>query len=160
KHVRWPRFSKIAAILSLLGAAFLCFIAGAAVMHFRLPPSSQLEKAFAGAQEWWQSRPQATPTDDLQDPRVVLRKPRSASPGLTLVTTTLAPEAMLLDLKGDVVHRWKMTTPPTWTPSEPGARAPRSGEKLHWEKCHLFPNGDLLALCSGSNGGSPYGYGL
>ena len=48
--------------------------------------------------------------------------------GLTLFTCGKGPEAFLINMDGDVVHRW----------SAPGSE--------YWARAHVFPNGDLLAI--------------
>src|SRR4051794_35254043 len=47
-----PSPGKVFACLSLLAAASLCFLLGAAVMHFRLPSFSTMRNAFIGFQAW------------------------------------------------------------------------------------------------------------
>jgi len=48
--------------------------------------------------------------------------------GLTLFTCGKGPEAFLINMDGDVVHRW----------SAPGSE--------YWARAHVFPSGDLLAI--------------
>src|SRR5438045_2522031 len=51
---RWvPRGGQVAAGLSLLALASLSYVAGAAAMHFSLPSSDFLGKAFTGAEVWF-----------------------------------------------------------------------------------------------------------
>jgi hypothetical protein len=63
-----------------------------------------------------------------------------AQEGLNLVVSAHAPEASLLDLKGEVLHTWSKPTTAVWS----GANGARSA---FWRRARLLPNGDLLALC-------------
>jgi hypothetical protein len=151
---------RLAAPASIAALAVLCFILGAAALHFDLPPAGFLGRAFIGGQAWVEQQrgtPEA-PTGHLGAATVDVLKRGEVYDGYTLVTTSQGPEAVLLDLDGRVAHRWKMPFRRAW-PTAPGVADPPPGEHIHWEKCKLFPNGDLLALCC--NGiDSPYGYAL
>jgi hypothetical protein len=157
---RWrPNPGLVFGCLSLLGLGGLCFVGGAAAMHFRLPPSRSLAEAFRGAEIWFAraNRPVAAP-GDMGEPELNLDRPDATCDGFTLYTTTEAAEARLIDMRGRVVHRWKMPAKGDW-PRKAGVPKPRDGQGIHWERCHLYPNGDLLALCCvGSD--TPYGYAL
>jgi hypothetical protein len=65
--------------------------------------------------------------------------------GLNLITSAHAPEAVITDMEGRVLHRWACDYGSVW---------PDSGvdRELHaarmWRKVHLLPNGDLLAIFS------------
>ncbi len=52
----------------------------------------------------------------------------AAFPGLTLYTWSEGPVAILVDMEGNVVHRW----------SHPGCKS--------WARAHVFENGDLLVI--------------
>src|SRR5262249_30864560 len=53
---RWrPTRGHVAAVLSVAALALLSYLAGAAAMHFSLPSSDFLSKAFTGAQVWFAS---------------------------------------------------------------------------------------------------------
>lgn len=157
---RWlPAFNKIAMAAFFAGLGVLTFISGAGVMHFRQPPSDQLRKAFVAAKAWWE-QPEAEaahfPSPLLATPGVSVYKPEKAHRGFTLATTSHKAEAALLDMDGQVVHRWSMATALPWHSDRP-TRAPAPGGPFHWERCRVFPDGDLLALCCTS---TPHGYGL
>jgi hypothetical protein len=155
-----PTFGQVAAALSLLALAILCYLAGAAAMYFGLPTSDFLTKAFNGAEHRFagdDSGPGA-PGSVPENTAVTADRLEKCYAGLTLYTTTLAAEATLIDLRGRVVHRWRMPGRRPW-PRAVHVKEPLPHEPLHWEKCHLYPNGDLLALCC-AGPGSPYGYGL
>lgn len=64
-----------------------------------------------------------------------------AQPGLNLYTSGHAPEAVLMDMDGRVVHRWQYAFHdafPTQTASHRNAR--------FWRRTAVLPNGDLIAL--------------
>jgi hypothetical protein len=156
--LRLPTFGQAAAALSIIGLACLTYLAGAATMYFQLPSSDFLGKAFSGANAWGAQPVPELPSADLTKALVSVDRVGAACDGFTLCTTTQGPEAMLLDMRGKVVHQWKLPFDPVW-PRAADVRAPLPGEELHWDRCHLSPNGDVLALYGGG-GGSPYGLGL
>jgi hypothetical protein len=158
---RWlPRFHHVAAVVSVLSLALFSFLAGAAAMQFSSPFSNGMKKALIGGQAWF-SGP-AAPADarqrDWTQAAVVIDRPAETYDGFTLCTATQAAEAVLINMRGEVVHRWKMSDRRPWRAAGDVAD-PRPDEPIHWERCHLYPNGDLLALCC-KGPGSPYGYGL
>src|SRR5262249_51634781 len=123
---RRPTFGQVAIALSLLALVALSYLGGAAAMYFRLPSSEFLTKAFKGAQDWFAppEAPSLPASGDLTKATVTLDRPGEAWDGFTLLTTTQAPEAMLLDMRGRVVHRWKMSSPQPWDSKGPGPVPP------------------------------------
>lgn len=69
---------------------------------------------------------------------------RSACKGLNLYTSGHAPRAILMDMRGKVVHEWGMELKEVWprlfesVEEEPHAH--------YWRRVHLFDNGDILAI--------------
>lgn len=57
-----------------------------------------------------------------------------------------APVAVLMDMKGKVVHRWRFDFEKAW-PKYPGQVNPV--HSLFWRRAHLLENGDLLAIFEG-----------
>jgi hypothetical protein len=149
---RRPRAGRLAATVSLLSLVSLSYLAGAAVMHFDLPSSRYLGNAFTGARAWLAREGAAWTPADRAPPlsRVTVDKPAFTYDGFTLCTTNAASEAALLDMNGEVVHRWGLPHLPS---------RPLPDDRIHWFRCHLFPNGDLLAVYH-ADGDTPYGYGL
>lgn len=79
--------------------------------------------------------------------------------GLTLYTSSHDQAAYLIDMDGTVVHTWMLSYD---TYREKGGRGmPTIRDKRYawWRKAHVFPNGDLLAVCEGS-GITPWGLAL
>ena len=154
----WPGFGRVSACLSLLALVSLSFIAGEAAMYFGLPTSAFASKAFTGAVDWFEQRDASAwhATGLPPQTAVTVDRATSTADGYTLISLHTAPEALLLDMNGKVVHQWKMPNRRPW-PRASHVTEPLPGEPVHWEHCHLFANGDLLALCSSR---TPYGYGL
>jgi hypothetical protein len=160
KKLRLPSFTQVARVLFLLGFAGLCFVGGAAIMYFGLPPSSFLGRAFIDAETWLASLdPPAEPQIGSPVPgsAVTVDKPAETFDGYTLYTTTLASSATLIDMKGNVVHQWQMRFRRPW-PKEGHVVEPLQDGPVHWERAFAYPNGDLLALCASRS--SAYGYAL
>jgi hypothetical protein len=84
--------------------------------------------------------------------------PQNAWNGYTLITLSYSSTAYLLDMAGKIVHRWEMPFSKAW-PRPEHIRSPVGDKKIYFQKAHVFPNGDLLALYMGF-GDTPYGYGL
>jgi hypothetical protein len=150
------------ACLSLLGLVGLSYLCGAAVMFFRLPTSDFIHKSLTGAQAWQErGRPQTTPrtsSDPMEQEKVRVDKADKTYDGFTLYTTTEASRATLIDMRGETVHQWALPFSKAW-PRAPHIRFPVSDAQVNWFRCHLYPNGDLLAIyvCDVD---TPYGYGL
>jgi len=67
-----------------------------------------------------------------------------AQDGLNLVVSAHAPQASLLDMKGNVLHTWTADFDQIW----PGALGFEVDElqETYWRSAELLPNGGLLAL--------------
>ncbi len=74
---------------------------------------------------------------------LVTYKPDRAYDGLTIYTTSEKQEALLIDMKGSIVHRWSL-------PFHEIEDIPESYRHIFkWGRTHLLPNGDLLIICGG-----------
>lgn len=158
------RLGALAAALSILSIAALAYVFGAYTMATDLPPAQSLRRAFAGGHAW-SERQQALnqpPPWAHNKPRlqttISIDKPDRTFDGFTLYTTNEASAAFLLDMRGNVVHRWELAFDPAWR-AKTSDLQPFPASKVHWFRCHLYPNGDLLAICH-AEGDTPYGYGL
>lgn len=66
--------------------------------------------------------------------------------GLNLYTSGHRAEAVLTDMEGRVLHRWRYPLRRLW----PDLAADPNAAKLeYFRRAHLFPNGDLLAVYEG-----------
>lgn len=74
---------------------------------------------------------------------VVRHDPARAFPGLNLYTAGHAPEVNLVDMQGEVLHRWSFDIAPLFA-----GRPKKLGLPGRWfiRRAHVYPNGDLLAL--------------
>ena len=72
----------------------------------------------------------------------VVRATADAWPGLSLVTSGHGPESMLVDLRGEVVWRWRAPADVVFPEAVPDGRAPRP----YFRRAALLPDGHLLAI--------------
>ena len=70
----------------------------------------------------------------------------AASPGLNLYNSGHGTEAILTDLRGEVLHTWQLSFEEAFPDTVPPAG---STSPEHWRRVLLLPNGDLLALFEG-----------
>lgn len=69
------------------------------------------------------------------------------TPGRNLLVSGHAPEALLLDMDGNVLHRWAIDFASVW-PDYP--LPPGYVHQVHyWRRAYAQPNGDLLAIFEG-----------
>ena len=69
--------------------------------------------------------------------------PERSYSGLNLYSSGHAPEAVLMDMEGRVLHRWRLS----FEQAFPGVEAPLDASGVHfWRRVYLYPNGDLLAI--------------
>jgi outer membrane protein assembly factor BamB len=79
-------------------------------------------------------------------PLIVERDPAAVCPGLNLYLSGHAAEAVLMDRKGRVLHRWRYPLRRLWPAL--GAN-PEMAKLEYWRRAWLFPNGDLVAIYEG-----------
>jgi len=73
-------------------------------------------------------------------------EPELAWDGLNFMVSGHAPEAVLTDMRGVVLHRWAREFRSVW----PDYAAPKRGlNDQFWRRAHLAPNGDVLAIFEG-----------
>jgi hypothetical protein len=159
--IRTPPLGKVLACLSILGVAALSYLFGAAVMFFQLPSYDFLYRAFTGGKAWHERgnrfSPFIPPGGEVRE-GLTVDDPGQTYDGFTLVTTTTGSRATLLDMRGKVIHQWELPFRRAW-PRPPHVPNPLPEEQVHWFRCHLFPNGDLLAIYQAESD-TPSGYGL
>lgn len=66
--------------------------------------------------------------------------------GLNLYISGHAPEAILMDMEGNELHKWSYDFRRIWPDFKP---ADIHGSYKYWRRVHLFENGDLLAIFEG-----------
>jgi hypothetical protein len=159
------RRRPLSGCLAVLGLAFFCYVLGAGAMFFELPSSAFLSKAFLGAQAWNERRQLPPPVAEEQKPPIAIGAidvPSKTFDGFTLYTcaSLSAPstQAYLMNMRGDTVHRWSL--PYSRIASKAPDRAkPEAESHVCFFGCHLYPNGDLLAIFQGTQPGIS-GFGL
>ena len=81
-----------------------------------------------------------------ETPAVLEHDPRAAWDGLNLYVSGHAAEAVLMDMRGRVLHRWRHPLRRLWPDL---ARTPDAAKLEYWRRAYLYPNGDLLAIYEG-----------
>lgn len=158
-----PRRGWLRRLVPLLGLASLFYLLGAAVMFFELPTSSFLHRAFVGGAAWWEGK-QSAPPPAAQLPRLAvgpLDKPDKTCDGFTLCMYGGGSRAVLINMRGDVVHQWHVPFSRLWS-APTHVRGPINDAAVYFNDGHLYPNGDLLVVVEGPIDlrNSSNGYGL
>jgi hypothetical protein len=165
KVLRWHipiqfKSIRIVGLLSLLALVFLSCVFGAASMFFDFFPGNILRDAFIGYQALQERGNEVLDAHlNWSGDGVTCDKPDKTFDGFTLYTTTQGTKAVLIDMAGNVVHQWSLPFSKVWPRPEHLHNSPLSDEKIHWFRCHVYPNGDLLAIYQ-SSVDTPSGYGL
>jgi hypothetical protein len=158
-----PRRGLGLACLSTFGLLSLGFLLGAAVMFFDLPSSSFLRRGFVGGVAWFERRQTPPALDSQRLPLSVGRidKQDRTCDGFTLVMYGGGSRAMLVNMRGDVVHEWHVPFSELW-PDPPHLRGRIDDAAVYFNDGHVYPNGDLVVVIEGpANERNPWnGYGL
>ncbi len=150
---------------SILGLATLCFLVGAAVMFFQLPPSEFLSKSFVGARAW-AGRHGAMAVPDVDDGMGFLQivdDPSKTCDGFTLFTCSFdsmpSTQAFLINMRRDIVYRWAVPFSDIWhNPPQLDGQQVKDSDVCFFA-CHLYSNGNLLVVFQ-SMDYYPMGFGL
>jgi hypothetical protein len=70
-----------------------------------------------------------------------------AQPGLNFYSSGHGPEAVLMDMDGNVRHRWRAAAEDLWPDEELSAN--QRALVQFWRRAFLLPNGDVLAIFEG-----------
>jgi len=82
-----------------------------------------------------------------QDHPVVVEHDRGAAfPGLNFYVSGHAAAAVLMDMGGRTLHRWRYPLRRLWPDL---ARDPGMAKLEYWRRAYLYPNGDLLGIYEG-----------
>lgn len=151
--------------LRLIAVAFLSFLVGSYIMFAEAGPAEFLKNTYEAGQalidkhnqdrDPYLSRfhRQARTTE-----RGVTRyDPENAQNGFTLYTSGHDQRAILISMKGDVLHEWDLPFSAIWDERSP-VNEPRDDAYIFYRRAHLYPNGDLLVIYS-ALGDTPWGYG-
>lgn len=161
-----PRFDWWGPAMSVLGIAVLSFVAGSVLMLTDREPAASVARSFQAGQalvDKMTAYRDPLTTDLWRDAPTRQRGVTSydegrAQGGMTLYTSGDKQEALLIDMRGRVVHRWEMPFSVLWDKSA-AVKKPQADPYVYIEKAQVLPNGDLLALYV-AVGDTPWGYGL
>jgi hypothetical protein len=144
------RRNLLRSCLSLVGLLSLGYLTGAAVMFFDLPTSSFLRRAFVGGAAWYEQSQTPPPASEERPPITVgkIDKPDKTWDGFTLCLCSGGPRAVLINMRGEVVHEWHAPFKTVW-PDPPRLRTPVEESQVYFNDGHVYPKGDLLALAEG-----------
>lgn len=156
----WP------ALISLAGGAALCFLAGAFAYGLGWAPAAPVRRAIKAHRalearrglealdalpENWVSVPDGPPGLRIHDPQL-------ASVGYTLVVTAAHQETLMLDMAGEVVHRWACTWREAF-PRPAHVEHPVAGVAIAHRQARVLPDGRLVVVWETTRD-TPYGYGM
>lgn len=150
-----------------IGCLFFAFLGGAYIVLAQVFPYRFLDDAYRAGWALVQQRHTIdnpfTQTDQWRVARteargVTVYDPARAAHGYTLYTSGGRTQAYLIDMHGQVVHRWQADYSKLWQ-TTPDGRTPQPDRLMYFRKALMYPNGDLLAIFIAA-GDSPWGYGL
>jgi len=76
---------------------------------------------------------------------VVAHDPERVEPGLNLLTSGHGPVALLMDMRGEVLHEWRAEFAQVF-PQHPARDRATEPHRNFWRDAVLFPNGDILVI--------------
>ena len=158
--------TDLPAVLVMVFCLFvLSFIAGATAYAYKVFPYTYLRNAYTAVNILYQMEvvreglPYFLWAPAVHDGKGVTIYDRTAAfPGLTLIMSTDAQEARLVDMEGETVHRWARRFSEVWK-NPTHLSKPLGDDYVFWRAAQVFPNGDLLVIYVGE-GSTPWGYGL
>ena len=161
-----PQSRRSGAVVFTLCCCFLAFVGGAFVVLDRLPPYEFLKDAYSAGKSLYDkavSYNDPLQTDLWADARspargVTVYDAGKAFGGYTLYSSGHDAAAYLIDMQGRIAHEWRLPFSQVWDSSSVVDK-PRPDPFVSFDRVHLFPNGDLLAVYSGV-GDTPWGLGL
>lgn len=153
-------------VIFIFAIAFLAFIGGALVAVAKVFPAEYIRDAYRAGTALLDKKKRTGNhyASDLwveartQRQRVTVYDAERAQHGLTLYTSGHGAKALLVAMDGEVRHTWERPFSTVWDETA-AAADPVPDNQTYFNKAHVFPNGDLLAIYLGA-GDSPYGYGM
>ncbi len=135
--------------LSQIGLLSLSFLLGAAVIFFDLPISSVLRRAFVGGMSLYEHGREPPPEEQLPPLAIgKVDKPEKTCDGFTLCMYGGNSSAVLIDMNGDVVHKWHVPFSQLWS-DPPHLNGRIDDNSVYFNDGYIYPNGDLLAVIEG-----------
>jgi hypothetical protein len=160
------RTEFISKVAFCCGLGFLLFLAGMVAAINQSPPYHTVRDAWLALSAFGEQRellasqwpaytwmPAATSNKGL-----VTNQPGQTSGDYTLYTSGHSGDVMLLDMGGNLVHRWEAGFRKVW-PSAPHVPSWLPEHFVYVRRAHATPNGDLLALYETTTN-TPSGCGL
>ena len=140
-------------LASVLGAMFLCVMAGLLLAVFKTTPFRWTQDAVTAATALFEHQRMLSEEFPgymwerarFEQRGLVQLDPATADRGYTLYTSGEGATAILLDMQGQEVHRWQAPLKKVLPNIEPN-KASIPDRAILIRRAHLFPNGDLLAL--------------
>lgn len=158
-----PGRNLLRRVLFLAGLASLSYLLGAAVIFFDLPTSTFLRRAFVGGVAWYEQKQASRPPEGQRVAVTVgpVDKPDKTCDGFTLCMYGTGSRAMLINMRGDVVHQWHVPFSQLWS-APPHLRGLIDDSRVYFNDGYIYPNGDLVVVIEGPiNDKNPSnGYGL
>ncbi|HEY7331281.1 MAG TPA: arylsulfotransferase family protein [Gemmataceae bacterium] len=149
--------------VSLLGLVSLSYLLGAAVIFFDLPSSSFLRRAFVGGVNWHEQKGTIPPPEAQLPPPSAgqIDKADKTCDGFTLCMYGGDSNAFLINMRGEVVHKWHVPFSQLW-PAPPHLKGRIDDAAVYFNDGHIYPNGDLVAVVEGpiNMHNASNGYGL
>lgn len=71
--------------------------------------------------------------------------PQRAASGMNLITSGHGPVALLMDMRGEVVHEWRAEFSQVF-PDHPKLKRAKQPRRNYWRDALLFPNGDIIVI--------------
>ena len=140
------------ASLSIVGMASVTYLLGAVVMFFQLPSSGWLAGAFVGARIWFEHKavsPEPSKPDTTHVVQSAVDRPGETYDGFTFYTCASTdksgPQAFLLNMRREVVHRWAVRFSQVW-PNPTHTEMRPNDSWVCFFGSHLYPNGDLVVV--------------
>lgn len=158
---QWMQF-----VAFVLAFSLLTFLAGAFVVLHKMTPYQLLRSAYQAGEALYvqlTSFDDPLQTDLWSDARtsargVTVHQPDKTYAGFTLFTSGHDAAAYLMDMDGQILHRWRKPFSEIWDETS-AVKRPRPDAFVYFDKAHLYPNGDLLGVYIGV-GDTPWGLGL
>ena len=152
-------------ILFFISLMAILFTLGTASMRWNVTPAGFLNKQFDTFENIWkeldEKRHQVDIAFDINEAlknKTVIWNQEEALQGYTAMVVRYQNNAYIMDMDGKVMHEWIMPFS-TAFPTHSHVKSPVSDARINFEKIHIFPNGDLLAIYH-AWGKAPYGYGM
>lgn len=144
------RRNQLVSFLFMSGLVSLSYLLGAAAIFFELPSASFLRRAFVGGVAWYEWRGSQPSSEAQLPPPAVGQVDTSAKAcfGYTLCMYGGDCRAMLINMRGDVVHQWHVPFSQLW-PAPPHVRGRIEDTAVYFNDAYIYPNGDFLAVLEG-----------